>query len=84
VLFLDVQMPEVDGFEVLRRVGPDAVPVVVFVTAYDRYALRAFEEHALDYLLKPFSDERFGAVLDQVRARLRERTFASMARPSRT
>jgi two-component system, LytTR family, response regulator len=46
--------------------------------------LRAFEEHALDYLLKPFSDERFGAVLDRVRARLRERTFASMARPSRT
>jgi len=79
VLFLDVQMPEVDGFEVLRRLGPDAVPVVIFVTAYDRYALRAFEEHALDYLLKPFSDERFGSVLERVRARLRERTFASMA-----
>jgi two-component system, LytTR family, response regulator len=79
VLFLDVQMPEVDGFEVLRQLGPDTVPVVIFVTAYDRYALRAFEEHALDYLLKPFSDERFATVLDRVRARLRERTFASMA-----
>jgi two-component system, LytTR family, response regulator len=79
VLFLDVQMPEVDGFEVLRRIGADAVPIVIFVTAYDRYALRAFEEHALDYLLKPFSDERFETLLARVRARLRERTFASMA-----
>ena len=79
VLFLDVQMPEVDGFEVLRRLEPDAAPTVVFVTAFDRYALQAFEQHALDYLLKPFSDERFAVVLDRTRARLRERTFASMA-----
>jgi two-component system LytT family response regulator len=79
VLFLDVQMPEVDGFEVLRRLGPDAVPAVIFVTAYDRYALQAFEQHALDYLLKPFSDERFGVVLARTRVRLRERTFASLA-----
>jgi two-component system LytT family response regulator len=79
VLWLDVQMPEVDGFEVLRRLGPDAVPAVIFVTAFDRYALRAFEQHALDYLLKPFSDERFYTVLDRTRVRLRERTVASMA-----
>lgn len=79
VLFLDVQMPEVDGFDVLRGLGPDAVPAIVFVTAFDRYALRAFEEHALDYLLKPFSDERFGDVLTRTRTRLRERSFAAMA-----
>jgi two-component system LytT family response regulator len=79
VLFLDVQMPEVDGFEVLRRIEPDGVPAVIFVTAFDRYALQAFEQHALDYLLKPFSDERFAVVLGRMRVRLRERTFASMA-----
>lgn len=79
VLFLDVQMPEVDGFDVLRHLGPDTVPAVIFVTAFDRYALRAFEEHALDYLLKPFSDERFADVLARTRVRLRERTFASLA-----
>lgn len=78
VLFLDVQMPEVDGFEVLRRLEPGTVPAVIFVTAFDRYALQAFEQHALDYLLKPFSDERFAIVLERTRVRLRERTFASM------
>jgi two-component system LytT family response regulator len=79
VLWLDVQMPEVDGFEVLRVLGPGAVPAVIFVTAFDRYALQAFEQHALDYLLKPFSDERFETVLERTRVRLRERTAASMA-----
>jgi two-component system, LytTR family, response regulator len=79
VLFLDVQMPGLDGFEVLRRLGPSAVPALVFVTAYDRYALQAFEQHALDYLLKPFSDTRFAAVLDAVRKRLRERSLAAMS-----
>lgn len=58
LLFLDVQMPELDGFQVLQQIG-DEIPAVIFVTAYDRYALRAFEVHALDYLLKPFSDDRF-------------------------
>jgi two-component system LytT family response regulator len=80
VLFLDVQMPGLDGFDVLRAVGPTAVPAVVFVTAYDRYALRAFESHALDYLLKPFSDERFSDVLTRVEARLRERSHAATGR----
>jgi two-component system, LytTR family, response regulator len=63
ILFLDIQMPEVDGFALLELVGADAVPAIVFVTAYDRYALRAFEVHALDYLLKPFTDARFAAAL---------------------
>jgi two-component system, LytTR family, response regulator len=79
VLFLDVQMPEVDGFEVLRRLDPGEIPAVIFVTAFDRYALQAFEQHALDYLLKPFSDERFAVVLARTRVRLRERAFASLA-----
>jgi two-component system LytT family response regulator len=73
IMFLDVQMPEVDGFELLEQIGADAVPVVVFVTAYDNYAVRAFEMHGLDYILKPFDDARFAQALvrakDQVRAR---------------
>jgi two-component system LytT family response regulator len=79
VLLLDVQMPEVDGFEVLRRLEPGTVPAVIFVTAFDRYALQAFEHHALDYLLKPFSDERFAAVVGRTRANLRDRKLAAMA-----
>jgi two-component system LytT family response regulator len=59
LLLLDIQMPVMDGFEVLRAVGPDRMPQVIFVTAYDQFALRAFEVHALDYLLKPFGDKRF-------------------------
>jgi two-component system LytT family response regulator len=73
VLFLDVQMPELDGFDVLQAVGVGRVPVVIFVTAYDQFALRAFEAHALDYLLKPFDDERFEAALQRARARIHER-----------
>ena len=68
LLFLDVQMPKLSGFEVLELVGRD-VPVV-FITAYDQYALRAFEVHAVDYLLKPFSEERFAEALSRARARL--------------
>ena len=63
LIFLDVQMPELSGFEVVDEIGPSSMPVVVFVTAYDEYALQAFEVHALDYLLKPFDDERFEATL---------------------
>jgi len=59
LVFLDVQMPECDGFDVLEMVGRDAPPAVIFVTAYDQYALKAFEAGALDYLLKPFDDMRF-------------------------
>jgi two-component system, LytTR family, response regulator len=68
LLFLDVQMPKLDGFEVLELVGRDVA--VVFVTAYDQYAIRAFEVHAVDYLLKPVSADRLHAALDRVRARL--------------
>jgi two-component system LytT family response regulator len=59
LVFLDIQLPEFDGFDVIRAVGKDAMPITIFVTAYDRFALQAFEAHALDYLLKPFSEDRF-------------------------
>ena len=74
LLFLDVQMPKLDGFEVLELLGRD-VPVV-FITAYDQYALRAFEVHAVDYLLKPFSEERFAEALERTRERLRAKRTA--------
>jgi two-component system LytT family response regulator len=70
LVFLDVQMPGLDGFGVLEAVGPDQMPAVVFVTAYDRYALKAFEVHALDYLLKPFDRKRFQSVLGHARTLL--------------
>lgn len=69
LVFLDVQMPEVDGFDVIDAVGPETMPPVVFVTAYDQYALRAFEVRALDYLLKPFDQARFRESLERVRQR---------------
>jgi len=71
--FLDIQMPELDGLEVARAVGPERLPIVVFVTAYHDYALRAFEAHALDYLLKPFSDARFADALGRAKALVRQR-----------
>ena len=80
ILFLDVQMPEVDGFEVLRRARPAEVPAVVFVTAHDAYALRAFEAEALDYLLKPFDDDRFQRTVDRAKARVREHRVNTLAR----
>ncbi|MGE5234062.1 MAG: LytR/AlgR family response regulator transcription factor, partial [Acidobacteriota bacterium] len=70
-LFLDVQMPEVDGFDVLEAVGADKVPAIVFVTAYDEYALRAFDVHAIDYLLKPFDDARFALAVARAKERVR-------------
>jgi two-component system, LytTR family, response regulator len=70
LLFLDVQMPEMDGFEVLRARGPERIPAVVFVTAHDQFAVRAFEAHALDYLVKPLNVERFEAALQRVRERV--------------
>ena len=70
LLFLDIQMPECDGFDVIEMLGTDAPPVVVFVTAYDQYALRAFEAGALDYLLKPFDDARFHRALQRAKDRL--------------
>jgi two-component system LytT family response regulator len=70
LLFLDVQMPGCDGFDVLELLGNDLPPVVIFVTAYDEYALRAFEAGALDYLLKPFDDARFRRALDRAKDKL--------------
>ena len=75
LLLLDIQMPKLDGFEVLSLL--DRSPSVVFVTAHDEYALRAFEVHALDYLLKPYSEERFRAVMQRVRERLGAQTRVS-------
>jgi two-component system LytT family response regulator len=71
VLFLDVQMPGLDGFDVLELLGEDA-PAIVFVTAYDQYAIRAFDVHAIDYLLKPFTDERFDKALARARQLVRQ------------
>jgi len=70
VVFLDVQMPEMTGFDVIREIGPDAMPVTIFVTAYDQYALRAFDENATDYLLKPFRKVRFDRALQRAKERI--------------
>lgn len=72
LLFLDIQMPELDGFEVMERPEAQRVPVVVFVTAYDAYALRAFEVHAFDYLLKPFDRQRFQKTVQRARIQLQQ------------
>jgi two-component system, LytTR family, response regulator len=80
VVFLDIQLPKYDGFEVLQAVGPADLPVVAFVTAYDRYAVRAFETHALDYLLKPLSDTRFLDALDRIRRLVVDRGGRESAR----
>jgi two-component system LytT family response regulator len=76
LLFLDIQMPGMDGFEVLRALPATFTPTTVFITAYDRYAVSAFEAHALDYLLKPFSDERFESALEHAVASIRTFTAA--------
>lgn len=84
VVLLDIQMPGLTGLDVVQEVGPDAMPVVIFVTAFDQHALRAFEANALDYLLKPFEDDRFADALDRARRqvhlesvdRLRDRLLA--------
>jgi two-component system, LytTR family, response regulator len=70
LVFLDVQMPAMDGFEVIEQVSSDHLPIVVFVTAYDRYALKAFEAQALDYLLKPFTTDRFQTALERARTEI--------------
>ncbi|HKU77163.1 MAG TPA: response regulator [Pyrinomonadaceae bacterium] len=70
LIFLDIQMPEMDGFDVLARVGPEQIQAIIFVTAFDQYALKAFEVHALDYLLKPFDDERFAQALERAKSQI--------------
>src|SRR4030095_3274780 len=71
VVFLDVQMPEMDGFAVLESIGIERLPAIIFTTAYEQYAIRAFELHALDYLLKPFDQVRFKDAIQHARERLR-------------
>jgi two-component system LytT family response regulator len=83
LLFLDIQMPETDGFAVLKKINASCIPAIVFVTAYDQYALKAFETHALDYLLKPFSDERFAVTLDRAKSQIRQRAAAELSRKLR-
>jgi two-component system LytT family response regulator len=71
VVFLDIQMPGIDGFEVIRRRTPERMPAVVFLTAFDQFAIRAFEAEALDYLVKPVSEARFAATMKRLMKRLR-------------
>jgi two-component system LytT family response regulator len=73
LVFLDVQMPELDGFEVLQAITPASRPAIVFVTAFDRYAIRAFDLHAIDYLLKPFTQDRFTLALSRAKERVASR-----------
>jgi two-component system LytT family response regulator len=79
VVFLDIQMPEMDGFQVVEEVGATRMPVTVFVTAYDKHALRAFEAHALDYVLKPFDHDRFDAVLRRAKTSVRQRRLGEIS-----
>jgi len=79
VVFLDIQMPGRDGFGVIEAVGPAKMPLVVFVTAYDEYAIQAFEVHALDYLLKPFDADRVARAVERVRTTLADRDRTQLA-----
>jgi two-component system, LytTR family, response regulator len=79
LLFLDVQMPEMDGFTLVRQLDPAELPVIVFTTAYDRYALRAFEAHALDYLLKPFDDDRFRDAVRRAKEQVRRGQIGALS-----
>ena len=80
LVFFDVQMPGCDGFEVIRNIGADQMPTVIFVTAYDEYALQAFEVHALDYLLKPFGKDRFQETLRHAREAIERRRTGDLGR----
>ncbi len=80
LLFLDVQMPGMDGFEVLRSLGKERLPVVVFVTAFDQHAVKAFEAHALDYLLKPFKPARFKETVQRAREQLANREASAASK----
>jgi len=83
LMFLDVQMPKMDGFEVLETVRPGRMPLVIFVTAHDQFAIKAFEAQALDYLLKPFRRDRFKASLDRVRRSIAARSATPGAQSGR-
>ena len=79
LIFLDIQMPEMDGFDVLARVGPEHIQAIIFVTAFDQYALKAFDVHALDYLLKPFDDERFARALERAKSQMAAREINQLS-----
>jgi two-component system LytT family response regulator len=79
LVFLDVQMPDMDGFEVLRALPPESLPEVIFLTAYEHHAVRAFDVHAVDYLLKPIDDERFASAIERVRGVFRSDRKVHMA-----
>ena len=78
LVFLDIQMPEVDGFAVIRSIKGKALPYVIFATAYDEYAIQAFEVNALDYLLKPFSEERFAEAIHKAKGRIQQQSLEQM------
>jgi two-component system LytT family response regulator len=80
LVFLDVQMPELDGFAVLEQLGPDKLPAVIFVTAYDQFALKAFEVHAVDYLLKPINADRLKQALQRALNHIQQRQTADLSR----
>lgn len=84
LMFLDIQMPMVDGFEVVRSVPVDRMPLIVFCTAYDQYAVKAFEVHAVDYLLKPFTDERFQEALSRAKSIIRQKNQEENIRKMRS
>ena len=79
IVFLDIQMPEMDGFQLIEEVGMERMPVTVFVTAYDKHALRAFEAHALDYLLKPFDHDRFESALQRAKTFVRQQKLGEIS-----
>lgn len=83
LLFLDIQMPGMDGFDILSQIELECVPAIIFVTAYDAYALKAFEVHALDYLLKPFTDERFKEALARAKSHVELREVKDLAQSLR-
>ena len=80
LVFLDIQMPEMDGFDVLEQVGAEGMAAVVFVTAFDQYALKAFEVHALDYLLKPYDDIRFSQALKRAKSQIESREINKVSK----
>ena len=80
LIFLDIQMPEMDGFEVIANVGAERIHAIIFVTAFDQYALKAFEVHALDYLLKPFDDTRFKKALQQAKFQIEQQEINKISK----
>lgn len=80
LIFLDIQMPEMDGFDVLEHVGAEFIQAIIFVTAFDQYALKAFSVHALDYLLKPYDDERFTQALQRAKSQIETREITKVSK----